>query len=348
MKRRRAKKVKAGSVTIGGDAPVSVQSMTTADTEDAEATLAQVRALAGRGADIVRVAVPTKAAAEALAEITKNAPVPIVADINFRGDLALRAIDAGAAKIRLNPGNIRNWETLRKITTAAKDAGVAIRIGANSGSIRKKDTNPKITTPELMARTTIRWCDRFEADGFSNIVLSLKGSSARETIEANRIVAEQCRYPLHLGVTSAGLGQDAVIKSAVAIGALLEAGIGDTIRVSITGDPLQEVDAGISILRSLGLGKPGVQVISCPTCARAKIDVEKLASLVRSKTADMEKNLTVAIMGCEVNGPGEAAGADCGIAGGHGFGTLFEKGTSLRKVPEAELVDALLELVEML
>jgi (E)-4-hydroxy-3-methylbut-2-enyl-diphosphate synthase len=347
FKKRISRRVVVGGVPIGGGAPVSVQSMTNTDAADAKAAVRQIRALARRGADIVRVAVPNRKSAAVLPFIVKKSPVPLVADVHFRPEIALLAIDAGIHKIRLNPGNMSDRAAVRKVLRAAKDAGIPIRIGANSGSIASRGRRGK-SIPELMVAKTLDWCRDFEREGFRDIVLSLKASSVPDTIEAYRIAAKKCAYPLHLGVTSAGLPEDAVVKSAVAFGALLAEGIGDTVRVSSAGSPLFEVDAAFSILGALGLRKKGVEVIACPTCGRTKIDVVGLARKVKRRLAGCGKTASVAVMGCEVNGPGEAADADCGVAGGRGFGILFVKGEQIGKIPEDKIVDELVKLVNRL
>lgn len=346
IKRRKSRQVNAGGVLIGGGANIPVQSMTNADAEDTGATLRQVRALARAGCDLVRVAVPSKRAALALGKITKSSPVPIIADIHFRGELALYAIDSGAAKVRLNPGNIKDKKTVRDVLDAARNAGVPIRVGANSGSIRNRSDSSKKTVPQLMVEKVLRWCEEFESHGFEDIVLSLKASTVTETIDAYREAAGRCGYPLHLGVTAAGLPEDALVKSAVGLGVLLSEGLGDTLRVSLTTNPVKEVAAALAILRSLELRSRGIEIISCPTCGRTKIDVEGLARKVKTKLRGIEGDLTVAVMGCEVNGPGEAAEADCGIAGGSGFGTVFVRGKKANRVRERDILDALLDTVK--
>lgn len=347
MKRRRSRRVMKGVVAVGGGAPVSVQSMTNTHTEDIDATVRQINRLAEIGCQIVRVAVPTERAAAAIREIKRQIPIPLVADIHFSASLAVKAIKSGADCVRINPGNLRNWTDVRKVVRAAKEAGVSMRVGVNSGSIRRRKgldvAGGKGDMVKLMVDTTLQYCERIEKMGFGQIVVSLKTSDVLSTIACYRAIARKCDYPLHLGVTAAGPPADSAVKSAIGIGSLLADGIGDTIRVSVTGPPEEEVVIGHRILKAVGLEEKGLEVFSCPTCGRCEINLEKIVKAVKKKTAGMKKNLTVAIMGCVVNGPGEAAEADVGIAGGKGFAYLFKKGKKIRRVEEAEIVPVLLE-----
>ncbi len=340
-----------GSVIVGGGAPVSVQSMTTTPTADVEATVAQILRLTDAGCEIVRVAVPDNESAAALVEIRRRISVPLVADIHFRADLALAAIEAGVDKVRLNPGNVRRRKDVEEVVRAAKAAGVAIRIGVNSGSVRARggeqlEADREADLVELMVERILEYVRWFESLDFRDIVLSLKASDAISTMAACRMIAGRCDYPLHLGVTAAGPLDLALVKSSIAIGGLLSEGIGDTIRVSLTGDPVAEVEVGCHILEAVGVREPsGVQIISCPTCGRCKVDLAALVAEARRRLAGMDVNLKVAVMGCVVNGPGEAGEADVGVAMGDGTGTLFADGRMLRRIPAAEVIDALIEEV---
>jgi len=330
---------------IGGDAPVSVQSMTTTLTEDVPATLRQIEELAQLECAIARVAVPTAKAAKCLGEIRKHSPLPIVADIHFEHSLALEAIAQGVDKIRINPGNMRDQAGVREVVCAARDAGIPIRIGVNSGSIRsQEDVSSDLV--DLMVDSVMRYCRSFEELGFRDIVLSLKASDVVRTVRAYREVAARCDYPLHLGVTAAGPPDMALVKSAIGIGGLLMDGIGDTIRVSFTGPPHAEVEAGYQILEALGLAERGPQIMSCPTCGRCQIDLCRVVNEVQQRLSRDKKGLRIAIMGCVVNGPGEAREADVGLAGGKGFGFLFRHGKKLRKVREEAMVDELLREID--
>lgn len=331
---------------IGGGAPVSVQSMTKTDTRDAAATIAQVRRLEAAGCHVVRVAVPDEEAAKSLADIKKAASVPIVADVHFDYRLALAALESGADKLRINPGNIGSAEKVRIVARAAAERGVPIRIGANAGSIdRRKYIEP---SAESLAASAIDQAKMLEDFGFRDIVLSMKAFDVTTTIAAYRIAAESTEYPLHLGVTEAGLPPESTIRSAIGIGTLLAEGIGDTLRVSLAGDPVEEVRAGLEILASLNLWEPPFTIIACPTCGRCRIDVIGTASAVRDRLGRMKlsKPIKIAVMGCSVNGPGEAAMADVGLAGGEGVGLIFAHGKAVRKVAEAELVDELVREIE--
>ncbi len=347
MRRSETRKIYAGSLAIGGGAPVSVQSMCSTPTHDVQASIAQIRALAAAGCDIVRLAVPDMAAAEALVDICAQSPIPVVADIHFDHRLALAAAEAGVHKIRINPGNIGGEANVRAVAECCSARGIPIRIGVNSGSIEKsllaKYGGP---TAEAMAESAEKHINMLTSCGFEDIALSLKASSVPLTVEACRLAAERFPYPLHIGVTEAGTSYMGLVQSAVGIGTLLNEGIGDTIRVSLTADPLEEVRAGIAILKAAGLRKDGVRLVSCPTCGRTQIDLISTANKVEELLADCKKDITVAVMGCVVNGPGEAREADFGLAGGRGEAVLFRKGEVVAKVPEADMVSALMKLIE--
>jgi (E)-4-hydroxy-3-methylbut-2-enyl-diphosphate synthase len=328
------KVVQIGSVKIGGQNPIAVQSMTNTFTTDVQATLKQIKACANAGCDIIRAAVPDQKALEAFAKIKKLSPLPVVADIHFDYRLAIGAIEAGADKIRLNPGNLQGATKLKEIIAAAKKRHIPIRIGVNSGSAKKD-----------LVRLAVEYCEFFEAQKFRNIVLSLKSSSVINSLDAYIRMASKRNYPLHVGITEAGTEYYGAIKSAAGLGALLTRGLGDTVRVSLTADPVKEVIAARYILKSLGL-LACPEVISCPTCGRTQIDIIGLASQVEQRLQKLRKNITVAVMGCVVNGPGEAAHADYGIAGGKGQGILFAKGKRLKIVPEKDLIPELFKLIE--
>jgi len=358
MRTRDTRSFQIGSVPIGGGAPVTVQSMTNTDTRDAAATLAQVRQLAEAGCDIVRVSVYDDACLPAINVLVKGSPVPLVADIHFRADLAVGAMERGIHKVRINPGNIGSAEGVRRVADCAKMHHVPIRIGVNSGSIEKEILHRDGgVTARGMVDSALRHAKLLEDAGFHDIVLSLKASSVPVTVEAYELAARETDYPLHVGVTEAGLPGGGNIKSAIGIGSLLLQGIGDTIRVSLTGSPLPEAQAAIDVLRAVGLRKDFVDVVSCPTCGRTCIDVENIAARVRRELADLRVPLTVAVMGCVVNGPGEAREADVGIAGGghrvekqgqrdqmkkgEALGALFERGHPPRRV-EGDLAEILI------
>ena len=339
--------MRVGAVQIGGGAPVVVQSMTNTPTTDVEATSAQVAALAEAGAALVRVAVPTPDDTAALKYIVDRSPVPIVADVHFHFDRALEAIDAGAAKIRLNPGNIGDREQVRRVIGAAADAGAAIRVGVNGGSVvdradadqRQRDMSRPLH--ELMVDKLAEYLELFDAEGFGDLVLSAKSHDAVTTIAASRLMAERWDHPLHLGVTHAGTAQTGAIRSAAALGTLLSEGIGDTIRISYAGDPVNEVRAAVELLCSLRLRRrEGIELIACPTCGRLQMDVEPIVEQVQQRLADVKVPITVAIMGCVVNGPGEADGADVAICAGKDKAILYRKGEKIRTVPADEIADA--------
>ena len=346
--RRKSRTVKVGSVRIGGDAPVTVQSMTISKTNDVRATLEEIRALHAAGCDIARVAVPRKEDANALADIVKESPLPIVADIHFNHVFALKAVEAGVAKIRINPGNIGHPDRERQVLDACKEKNIPIRIGVNSGSLEKdildKYGFPK---PEALYESAMRHVDICEKNDFTDVVISVKHSSVKYMIDAYRLLAAKVDYPLHLGVTEAGTVQSGTIKSCVGIGTLLAEGIGDTIRVSLTADSVKEVEVGKTILKSLGLTAPGINIIACPTCGRLEVDLFRIAEEVENAVKKYNKNINIALMGCVVNGPGEAGAADLGVACGSQRAILFRKGEVLRHLKEEEIIPALIEQIEI-
>ncbi len=340
--------VDVGGVPVGGGAPVVVQSMTNTLTHDVEATLGQIRALATAGARIVRIAVPDRAAAEAVPALVSQSPVPLIADVHFDHSLAVAAVQAGAAGVRINPGNIGGREELRAVVAAAREQGAVIRVGVNSGSLQRDLRGVEERDPAgALVESAVRYCALLEDMGFSRIKVSAKSSSPLITIAANRRLRDRVPYPLHLGLTEAGTRWAGSIRSAVALGVLLEEGAGDTIRVSLTGDPVEEVRVALEILRTLGLAPRGPRVISCPTCGRTRIDLEPLALEVERRLEELGLDLEVAVMGCVVNGPGEARKADFGIAGGDGEGVVFSQGRPVRKVAQADLVDALFDEIAL-
>lgn len=348
MKTRRiAKQIQVGGVKVGGFAPVSVQSMTNTDTRDVAATVGQIRALEAAGCEIVRLAVLDEQAASALAQIKAHTTVPLVADIHFSHKLALAALAAGADCIRINPGNIGARWKVEEVTRACADRGVPIRIGVNAGSLEKGVVAAHGgATAEAMVASGLGHIHILEEAGFDQIKISLKASDVHRTVEAYRLIAGQIDYPLHLGVTEAGPPATGAIKSAVALGSLLLDGIGDTIRISLAADPVEEVRVAFDILKACGLRRRGVNLIACPSCGRAEIDLVGLARDVEQRLGSVAASVSVAVMGCVVNGPGEASDADYGIAGGRGFGTLFKGGEVVERVEEARLVDALVALIE--
>lgn len=347
--RRPTRKVRVGDLWMGGDAPVSVQSMTNTDTRDVQATLKQIRTLAEAGCEIIRAAVPDQEAAEALARIKAACPIPLVADIHFDYRLAIASIQSGADKVRINPGNLGGRDKLLKVAAEAKKRGVALRVGVNSGSL-DKDLAEAYSGPfaEALAESALRSTGMLLEQGFTDIVVSLKSSSVLETVAAYRAFSQKSDLPLHLGVTEAGTCYAGTVKSAIGIGSLLLDGIGDTLRVSLTGDPLEEIKAGRQILRSLDMLSEGITFISCPTCGRCRVDLAGIAAEVEKRLEGSRKKLKVAIMGCEVNGPGEAREADVGLAGGNGCLMLFRKGLPVRRIPEKDAVTELLKEIEML
>ncbi len=345
--RRKTRRVMVGGVAIGGGAPISVQTMTKTRTADVDATVGQIREAADAGCDIVRVTVNDKEAAEAIRKIVEQSPVPIVADIHFNHIFALKALEAGVAKVRLNPGNIGSKDRIGEVLTMAKDKGIPIRIGVNSGSLEedilKKHGYPTAEALYESAMRNVGICDEF---GFKDIVISVKSTDVRLMIDAYRLVAQRTDIPLHLGVTEAGPTRSGTIKSSVGIGALLSEGIGDTIRVSLTDAPAKEVEVGKEILRSLGLATRGVDLIACPTCGRLEVDLFGIMAQLEEKLADIKKPVKIAVLGCVVNGPGEASEADIGIAAGKGVGILYRKGEMIKRVKESEIVQTILEEVE--
>ena len=348
--RIKTRPVHLGEVTIGGGAPVVVQSMTSTDTVDATATLNQVRALADAGCDIVRVSVPSRAALKSFRTICAESPVPIVADIHFDHRLALGAIEAGAAKLRINPGNIGSWEKVDAVIDAAGEAGIAIRIGVNAGSLEDDIAqNENLSLPEKLVASSLRFVEHFEGRGFENIVLSAKAHDVPATIATYRALSRELpQVPLHLGVTEAGTVKQGTIKSAVGLGALLADGIGDTLRVSLTADPVEEPPVAWGILECLGIRRRGPELVSCPTCGRTQVDLIPIAEEVERRLKGVTKPISVAVMGCVVNGPGEAAGADVGVACGRGCGLIFRHGEVLRKVSEDAIIDELMREIETL
>ncbi|HID95772.1 MAG TPA: flavodoxin-dependent (E)-4-hydroxy-3-methylbut-2-enyl-diphosphate synthase [Candidatus Latescibacteria bacterium] len=347
IRRRTTKTVTVGNISIGGDAPIAVQSMTNTDTRDVGTTVQQIRTLEEAGCELIRVAVPDETAARALREIKREIGIPLVADIHFNYRLALLAIEAGVDKLRINPGNIGPRGRIETITRAAKERGIPIRIGVNSGSL-ERDLLKKYgwVTPEAMVESALRHVSILEDLNFEDIVVSLKSPDVPLTVKAYQLISEKIDYPLHVGITAAGTVGCGMLKSAVGIGIILSQGIGDTIRVSLTGEPVKEVETGFEILKSLGLREKGPTIISCPTCGRMEIDLIKLTAEVEQRVKHIKRPLKVAVMGCSVNGPGEAREADFGIAGGKGTGLVFSHGRIIRKVMENQLVNALMEEIE--
>lgn len=339
-----------GSVPVGGDSPISVQTMTNTDTSDIEKTVEQIHELENCGCDIIRVAIPDQKSARALFEIKNRVSIPIIADIHFDYKLAVTAIEYGKADgIRINPGNIGKPDKIEIIVNKAKKYGIPIRIGINSGSL-EKDLLKKYGQPnaEALVESAIKHIKMFELLNFKNIKVSLKSSDVITTIKAYKMLSEKVDYPLHLGITEAGTKYSGIIKSAIGIGTLLYEGIGDTIRVSLTDHPKEEIKAGVEILRALGLKKKGVEIISCPTCGRCKIDLIGIANEIQKKTSTIDQSLKVAVMGCIVNGPGEAREADIGAAGGNGVGVIFKKGKIIKKVKEDKIIEELMKEINQL
>ncbi|CAL9442149.1 flavodoxin-dependent (E)-4-hydroxy-3-methylbut-2-enyl-diphosphate synthase [Streptomyces sp. NPDC091294] len=343
--RRKSRQIQVGPVAVGGDAPVSVQSMTTTRTSDIGATLQQIAELTASGCQIVRVACPTQDDADALPVIAKKSQIPVIADIHFQPKYVFAAIEAGCAAVRVNPGNIKQFDDkVKEIAKAAKDHGTPIRIGVNAGSLdRRLLQKYGKATPEALAESALWEASLFEEHDFRDIKISVKHNDPVVMVEAYRQLAAQCDYPLHLGVTEAGPAFQGTIKSAVAFGALLSQGIGDTIRVSLSAPPVEEIKVGIQILESLNLRQRGLEIVSCPSCGRAQVDVYKLAEEVTAGLTGMEVPLRVAVMGCVVNGPGEAREADLGVASGNGKGQIFVKGEVIKTVPESKIVETLIE-----
>ncbi|MFF0018167.1 flavodoxin-dependent (E)-4-hydroxy-3-methylbut-2-enyl-diphosphate synthase [Streptomyces sp. NPDC005374] len=343
--RRKTRQIQVGSVAVGGDAPVSVQSMTTTRTSDIGATLQQIAELTASGCQIVRVACPTQDDADALATIARKSQIPVIADIHFQPKYVFAAIEAGCAAVRVNPGNIKQFDDkVKEIARAAKDHGTPIRIGVNAGSLDQRLLRKYgKATPEALAESALWEASLFEEHDFRDIKISVKHNDPVVMVEAYRQLAAQCDYPLHLGVTEAGPAFQGTIKSAVAFGALLSQGIGDTIRVSLSAPPVEEVKVGNQILESLNLKQRGLEIVSCPSCGRAQVDVYKLAEEVTAGLTGMDVPLRVAVMGCVVNGPGEAREADLGVASGNGKGQIFVKGEVIKTVPESKIVETLIE-----
>ena len=339
--RRLTRQVMVGDVPIGAGAPVTVQSMTNTDTRDVAATVGQIEALAAAGCDLVRVAIPDREAADALVSLVEHSPVPLVADIHFDHRLALRSLQAGVHKLRLNPGNIGSKQKVHEVVKAAQERGVPIRIGVNSGSVSPELLEKYGRTATAMVESALEHIAIFEQLNFHDIVVSLKSTDIDMTVAAYEELSKRVSYPTHLGITEAGTRWFGTVKSAAGLGALLSRGLGDTLRVSLTADPVEEVKVGWAILSALGLRRRGPLFISCPTCGRTEIDLEGIAGEVEKRLSDFPLPITIAVMGCVVNGPGEARHADLGITGGKGVGLVFRHGEILRKVPEAELVDAL-------
>ena len=342
MTRNDTKVIRIGNCRIGGGNPVAIQSMTNTKTEDVDATVSQILALERAGCDIIRCAVPTMEAAEALKEIKKQIHIPLVADIHFDYRLAIAAIENGADKIRINPGNIGSEDRVRAVVEKAKEYNVPIRVGVNSGSLEKELVEKYGgVTAEGIVESALDKVHMIERMGYENLVVSIKSSDVMMCVKAHELIAKECPYPLHVGITESGTLMSGNIKSSVGLGIILHEGIGDTIRVSLTGDPLEEIRSAKLILKTLGLRTGGIEVVSCPTCGRTRIDLISLANQVETMVAEFPLDIKVAVMGCVVNGPGEAKEADIGIAGGIGEGLLIKKGEIIRKVKEEELLDAL-------
>lgn len=347
IKRKRTKKLYVGDVAVGGDAQIPIQSMNNTDTRDIQATLAQLHRLAEVGCDISRLAVPDVAAAAALKTIVAHSPLPLVADIHYDYRLALASIDAGIHALRINPGNWSQKEGIIQVAKRAKDAGIPIRVGVNSGSLKRSVVDHfGGVTAEAMAFSAMESAALLEEHGFSDICISVKASDPTLMIEANRALSAQCDYPIHLGVTEAGTMFEGTIRSAIGIGTLLYEGIGDTIRVSLTADPVEEIRAGKAMLKALGLSSGGAVLVSCPTCGRTRVGLMELAARVETYLETVKKPITVAVMGCAVNGPGEARHADLGVAGGDGEFLLFRKGEIVEKIAEMDVMERLMREIE--
>ncbi len=346
IKRRRTRQISIGRVKIGGSAPISVQSMTKTRTADVASTLAQIRSLEDAGCEIVRIALSDSDDAEAFKKIRKATDMPLVADIHFDYRLALKAVRYGVDGLRINPGNIGSSERVEEVVRAAKDADIPIRIGVNAGSLEKDILKRHGHTPWAMVESAMRRIEIFEGLDFRDIKVSLKASDVMSTVEAYRILSEKADYPLHIGITEAGTAFSGTVKSAAGLGILLSQGIGDTLRVSLTGTPEEEVRVGYAVLKALGIRKKGVNIISCPTCGRVKVDVVSLACEVERRLLHIDTPLDVAVMGCVVNGPGEAVQADVGLASGDGVGLIYRRGEVVKKVKEEDMVDELVAMVE--
>ena len=349
FKRRKTREINIGGVKIGGDNPIAIQTMCNTDTRNVKATVDQIKRLEKAGCEIIRVAVPDMEAAECIRDIKKSIDIPLVADIHFDYRLALRCMENGIDKIRINPGNIGSADRVKQVADMAKRNGIPIRIGVNSGSLEKNLVEKYGgVTPQGLVESALGHIKLLEEKDFYDIAVSIKASNVPFSVEVYELLSDTVDYPLHVGITEAGTVWGGTVKSAVGIGAILSRGIGDTIRVSLTGDPVEEIYAAKEILKSLELRKFGVEFISCPTCGRTSIDLIKIANEVEERVRNIDKNIKVAVMGCAVNGPGEAREADIGIAGGHGEGLIFKKGQILRKVPEDRLVEELLKEIELL
>lgn len=347
--RKKTREVNIGGVKIGGDNPIAIQSMCNTDTRNVEETVKQIKELENAGCEIIRVAVPDMQAAEAIKDIKRQIDIPLVADIHFDYRLALKAIDGGIDKIRINPGNIGSEDRVKQVADMAKKNGIPIRVGVNSGSLEKHLVEKYGgVTPEGLVESALGHVRLLEKYDFYDTVISIKASNVPFSVEVYELLSETVDYPLHVGITEAGTVWGGTVKSAVGIGAILSRGIGDTIRVSLTGNPVEEIYAAKEILKDMNLRKFGVEFVSCPTCGRTSIDLISIANEVESKVKNIDKNIKVAVMGCAVNGPGEAREADIGIAGGHGEGLIFRKGEIIRKVPENMLVDELIKEIEKL
>jgi (E)-4-hydroxy-3-methylbut-2-enyl-diphosphate synthase len=345
---KQTRTVQIGNLKIGGGNPILIQSMCNTDTRDAIATTKQILDLEKAGCEIIRVAVPDIAAAKAIRDIKKNIHIPLVADIHFDYQLALESIKNGVDKVRINPGNIGSDENVKKVVDACKDKNIPIRIGINTGSLEKEAEAKYGRTAQAMVESALKHIQILEKLNFHNIVISMKASDIQRTVEAYRLLSQKVDYPLHLGITEAGTLNTGTIKSSVGLGIMLFEGLGDTIRVSLTGDPLEEVRVGWEILKSLKLRNRGVNLISCPTCGRTEIDLIGLANKVEKALLSVDKNITVAVMGCVVNGPGEAKEADIGVAGGHHQGVIFKKGQILKTIPEENILSELLSEIDKL
>ncbi len=347
--RKKTREVNIGGVKIGGDNPIAIQSMCNTDTRNVEETVKQIKELENAGCEIIRVAVPDMQAAEAIKDIKRQIDIPLVADIHFDYRLALKAIDGGIDKIRINPGNIGSEDRVKQVADMAKKNGIPIRVGVNSGSLEKHLVEKYGgVTPEGLVESALGHVRLLEKYDFYDTVISIKASNVPFSVEVYELLSETVDYPLHVGITEAGTVWGGTVKSAVGIGAILSRGIGDTIRVSLTGNPVEEIYAAKEILKDMNLRKFGVEFVSCPTCGRTSIDLISIANEVESRVKNINKNIKVAVMGCAVNGPGEAREADIGIAGGHGEGLIFRKGEIIRKVPENMLVDELMKEIEKL
>lgn len=346
INRRKTQKVRCGNIFIGGDSPVSIQSMTNTDTRNIDETILQIKSLEEAGCEIVRIAIPDMEAAMAVSKIKKNISIPLVADIHFDYRLALKCIENGIDKLRINPGNIGDAKRVEKIVNEAKAREIPIRIGVNAGSLEKNIIEKYGVTPKALVESALGHVKILENLDYDKIIISLKASDVKLTLDAYKLLAEKVDYPLHIGITEAGTVWRGTIKSAIGIGSLLLNGIGDTLRVSLTGDPVEEVKVAKEILQALDIRNFGVNFISCPTCGRTQIDLVKLAKKIEDNLSHINLPITIAVMGCAVNGPGEAREADIGIAGGKGSALLFKKGEIIRKIPEGEIIDAILEEVK--